>query len=139
MATAKKKTTRKSSKATATADALPDKEPVPEGFAQIGGSYAPTWKPGEEGPKTLHGPVTGAVREVEQTIGRRKQTRRCMEVTQKKTGKAFTVWESATLGALFDHIGETGEGPEVWIRYDGVGKPKKGQHPPKLFTVAIKE
>lgn len=140
MPTAKKKTrTRNPATATATAEnnALPEAEPIPEGFETLGGSYAPTWKP-EEGIKVLHGPVTGGVRSVELTIGRKKQERRCMEVTQKKSGESFTVWESASLGELFDQIAETGEGPEVYIRFDGYGKKKAGQNPPKLFTVAIK-
>ena len=134
--TAKKKATKKTP-AAATAEALPASEGIPEGFEQIGGGYAPTWKPDEL--RVLHGPVTGGVREVEMTIGRKKQTRRCMEVTRKKTGERFTVWESAALGALFDQIAETGEGPEVYIRYDGLGKAKTGQNPPKLFTVAVKQ
>lgn len=130
-----KKTTKKTA-APATATALPTKEAIPEGFEQIGGGYAASWKPEELG--VLHGPVTGGVREVEMTIGRKKQVRRCMEVTRKKSGERFTVWESAALGALFDQIVETGEGPEVYIRFDGLGAAKKGQNPPKLFTVAIK-
>lgn len=135
---AAKKASRKpdSAKPTAKPTALPTGEDIPEGFEQIGSGYAPTWTPDEL--KVLHGPVTGGVREVELTIGRKKQTRRCMEVTRKKDGTRYTVWESATLGDLFDQIAETGEGPEVYIRFDGYGKKKAGQNPPKLFTVAIK-
>lgn len=132
--TAKKKATLKPAAAPA---ALPQAEDIPEGFQQLGGGYAPPWKPEEK--RVLHGPVTGGVREVEMTIGRKKQTRRCMEITAKKSGERFTVWESAALGALFDQIAESGEGPEVYIRYDGLGKAKPGQNPPKLFTVAIKQ
>ena len=132
--TAKKKATKK----TAPAAALPESEAIPEGFEEIGGGYAQTWKPEEHG-KLLHGKVTGGVREVEMTIGRKKQTRRCLEVTQKKSGERFTLWESAALGELFDQIVETGEGPEVYVRFDGYGKKKPGQNPPKLFTVAIKQ
>jgi hypothetical protein len=134
---AKKKATKKATaKAKATAEALPESEAIPEGFEEIGGGYAPTWRVEELA--VLHGPVTGGVRDVELTIGRKKQTRRCMEVTRKKSGERFTVWESAALGDLFDQIAETGEGPEVYIRFDGLGKKKPGQNPPKLFTVAIK-
>ena len=135
MAKTAKKTARK--KAPAAAEALPQAEAIPEGFEQLGGGYAPTWKPEDHG-KLLHGKVTGGVREVEMTIGRKKTTRRCMEVTQKKSGERYTLWESAALVDLFDQIAETGEGPEVFVRYDGVGKKKPGQNPPKLFTVAIK-
>ena len=139
--TSKKKASKKvskktSAKATAAAVALPEGEAVPEGFEEIGGGYAPTWKPDEM--RVLHGPVTGGVREVEMTIGRKKQTHRCMEITRKKSGERYTVWESAALGELFDQIAETGEGPEVFLRFEGLGKKKPGQNPPKLFTVAIK-
>jgi hypothetical protein len=132
-----KKPARKTAPAKAKAEALPVSEDIPEGFEQIGGGYAATWKPEEHG-KLLHGPVTGGVREVELTIGRKKQTRRCMEVTQKKSGVRYTLWESAALGELFDQIVELGEGPELYVRFDGYGKKKAGQNPPKLFTVAIK-
>ena len=140
--TSKKKTKKTPAKAKAVAEAvseavaLPTGESVPEGFEEIGGGYAPTWRPEEK--RVLHGPVTGGVREVEMTIGRKKQTRRCMEVTAQKTGERFTVWESAALGELFDQISETGEGPKVFLRFEGLGKKKPGQNPPKLFTVAIK-
>ena len=133
--TSKKKTSKKTAAKTAP-KALPMGEDVPEGFETIGASYAATWKPEEL--KVLHGPVTGGVREVELTIRKEKKTVRCMEVTRKKSGERYTVWESASLRDLFDQIAETGEGPEVYIRYDGLGKKKPGQNPPKLFTVAIK-
>ncbi len=134
---ASKKAARKKAPAKASATALPPSEDIPEGFEQIGGGYAATWKPEEHG-KLLHGRITGGVREVELTIGRKKQTRRCMEVTQKKSGERFTLWESAALGELFDQTVESGEGPELYLRFDGYGKKKPGQNPPKLFTVAIK-
>ena len=123
-------------KADANPEALPFGEAIPEGFEEIGGGYALTWRPEEQ--KTLHGRVTGDVRDVEMTVGRKKQTRRCMEVTTKKSGERFTVWNSAALNELFDQIIELGVGPEVFIRFDGYGKKKPGQNPPKLFTVALK-
>ena len=131
-----KKTSKKS--ASASASALPQGEGIPEGFEQVGGGYAPTWKPEEHG-KLLHGPVTGGVREVEMTIRKKTEIRRCMEVTQKKTGERLTLWESAALAELFETIAETGEGPEVYMRFNGLGKKKPGQNAPKLFTVAIKQ
>lgn len=134
---AKKKAAKKTAPASAPA-ALPESEEIPEGFEQVGGGYAPTWKPEEHG-KLVHGKVTGGVREVEMTIGRKKTNRRCMEVTQKKSGERLTLWESAALVDLFDQIAETGEGPEVFVRFDGYGKKKPGQNPPKLFTVAVKK
>ena len=135
--TATKKPVSIQDAATAAATSLPASDPIPEGFEQVGGGYAATWK--TEQMQVIHGQVTGAVREVELTIGRKKQTRRCMEVTTKKSGERFTVWESAALGDLFDKVTALGEGCEVYIRFDGLGKAKTGQNAPKLFTVAIKE
>ena len=132
----KKTSKKKTAKATATAAAksLPKGSDIPEGMQQIGGGYAPSWKP-EEVP-SIHGTVTGGVREVEMTIGRKKQTRRCLELTDKNTEQRYTVWESAALGDFFDVVAEAGEGGEYFIRFDGYGTAKKGQNPPKLFTVA---
>ena len=133
-----KKKVSKTTSASASASALPQGEGIPEGFGEIGAGYAPTWKPEEHG-KLLHGPVTGGVRDVEMTIRKKTEVRRCMEVTQKKTGERLTLWESAALSELFETIVETGEGPEVYVRFDGYGKKKPGQNAPKLFTVAIKQ
>lgn len=116
--------------------ALPQPQDIPEGFKQIGGGYAPTWEP-EEG-DVLRGITTTDVKVVEMTIGRRKQERRCVEITDLDSGNRVTVWESAALGELFDELAKAGEGTEVFIRFDGLGKAKKaGQNPPKLFTAAL--
>jgi hypothetical protein len=120
---AKKKATRKP----ATANA------VPSGYKQIGGGYADSWNP-EEMP-VLEGKVTGEVKTVEMTIGRKKTERRCLEFTTNDD-LAVTIWESAALGHFFDHVQNEGIGGQYFIRYDGLGKAKKGQNPPKLFTVA---
>jgi len=137
-----KKTTKKATKKTAPKKqaeaALPDVEDIPEGFEQIGGGYAPTWRPEEHG-KLLHGRVTGGVRDVELIIGKKKEQMRCMEIQQKKSGVRYTLWESAALGELFESIKDTGEGPEIYVRFDGYGKKKGKNNPPKLFTVAIKK
>lgn len=118
------------------ASALPQASNIPEGMTQIGGGYAPTWEP-DEGDH-LHGPTTSAVKTVEMTIGRKKQERRCVEITDKNTGQRVTVWESAALVELFDAMVEAGEGVEVFIQFDGLGKAKKaGQNPPKLYTAAL--
>ena len=127
-----KKTAKKTRKP-ATAKALPASSDVPEGFKQLGGGYAQSWKP--EDVPVLHGNITGGVREVEMTIGRKKQTRRCLELTTLD-GDRYTIWESAALGEFFDVVTEEGEGGEYFIRFDGLGTAKKGQNPPKLFTVA---
>lgn len=124
MASATKKVNRKSANATAA---------VPQGYQQIGGGYADSWKPEDQ--PILQGAVTGDVKEIEMTIGRKKTTRRCLEFTTDE-GQAVTIWESAALGQFFDHVAKEGAGGEYFIRYDGLGKAKKGQNAPKLFTVA---
>lgn len=125
---------KKSAKAK-TATALPQGEGIPEGMKQIGGGYAATWAP--EIGDSLHGRTTSPVKTVEMTIGRKKQERRCVEITDDETGNRATVWESAALGDLFDTLVDSGEGTEVYIRFDGLGKARKaGQNPPKLYTVA---
>lgn len=133
-APAKKRTSAKGRNSTASAAALPPAGEIPEGMKQLGGGYAPTWKPDER--RELHFTVTGAVREVEMTIGRKKQTRRCLEATTLDDEARYTIWESAALGDFFDQVATDGEGGEYYIRYDGLGTAKKGQNPPKLFTVA---
>lgn len=125
---------KKTAKRTATA--LPQSNDIPEGMKQIGGGYAPTWEPNEG--DVIYGPATSEVKVVEMTIGRKKQERRCVEITDNETGNRVTVWESAALGELFDQLAKAGLGTLVYIRFDGLGKAKKaGQNPPKLFTAAL--
>lgn len=129
-----KKTASNSANATA---ALPQSANIPEGMKQMGGGYAPTWKPEEIG-DALHGAISGIPREVEFKQGRKTVQRRVMEITDME-GARHAVWESAALGALFDEmteLGEDAEGTEVYLHFDGLGKKKAGQNPPKLFTVA---
>lgn len=54
---------------------------------------------------------------------------------ETKDGTVYTFWRSATSGALFEYE----EGIEVAIIYDGLGKKKGKNNPPKLFRVGIKE
>ena len=132
--TSKKSASRKPASAKAAAS-LPDSQNIPDGMKQLGGGYAPTWKPENPG-DCIHGTVTAGVREVEFKQGRKVQQRRVMEVTLKDSDVRFAVWESAALGELFDQVADHGEGLEVYIRFEGLGKKKAGQNPPKLFTVA---
>lgn len=119
-----------------TAKALPASADIPAGMKQIGGGYAPTWDP-KEG-EAIHGPTTSEVKEVEMTIGRKKQTRRCVEVTDQNSGNRVTLWESAALVELFDNLASSGMGTVIYVRFEGLGKAKKaGQNPPKLYTAAL--
>jgi len=106
----------------------------------MGGGYAATWKPENVG-DSLHGKVSGIPREVEFKQGRKTVQRNVMEVTDLD-GSRFAVWQSAALGELFEAIAAMGDaaiGQEVYLCFDGLGKKKPGQNPPKLFTVAIAE
>jgi len=118
---------------------LPHDSDIPEGMQAIGGGYADTWTPETEGEK-LHGVTTGDVKVVLLKARRKNEEdkeRRCVEIANNEDGKRYTVWESAALGAFFDALEERGEGTEVFLRYEGLGKKKAGQNPPKLFKVAI--
>ena len=131
----KKKTTKKtaSRKASATASAsLPPGSNIPEGMKQMGGGYAPNWSP--EVGDSIHGPVVSDVRTVELKYGRRKVERRVVEVDNG--GTRVALWESAALSDLFDAIEQHGQGFTIFVQFDGLGKKKAGQNPPKLFTVA---
>ena len=134
----KKKSNRKPAPAPASASAsMPAASSVPEGFKKLGGGYADTWAPeiGDE----LIGIVTSPIKIVPLKQGRKTTDRRCMEVTANGTDARYTIWESATLVNLFDELGDNAEGSSVYLRFDGLGKKKAGQNPPKLFTVAIGE
>ncbi len=134
----KKTSNRKS--ATATDTALPTSASIPEGFKQLGGGYAATWKPENIGDQ-LQGFISGEPREVEFKQGRKVVQRNVMEVTDE-AGNRFAVWQSAALGELFEHVRELGSdaiGVAVFLQYDGLGKKKANQNPPKLFTVAMAE
>ena len=143
---ASKKTSKRTSKKTsaaksaaASASSLPQSSNIPKGMKQMGGGYAPTWKPEDIG-ESIHGTVTSEVKMVPMKIGRKQVERRVMELTAiNGSGDRWAVWESAALGELFDTITERGEGVEVFLQYDGLGRKKAGQNPPKLFTVAIAE
>ena len=125
---------KKASKKTKPNTALPPAGDIPEGFQQVGGGYAPTWN--VEAQPILQGVVSGEVRDVEIKRGRSVNRTRTMEVTEDNTGLKYTVWQSATLEVFFDEIAEDGVGTQVFIRYDGLGKKKGKNNPPKLFTAA---
>ena len=100
----------------------------------MGGSYAPTWKPENAG-DSITGEITSLIREVKMKMGRKETTRRVVEMTTDDDG-AFAIWESATLSDMFAQIDAEGPGGFYFIQFDGLGKKKAGQNPPKLFTVA---
>lgn len=120
---------------------LPQSADIPAGMKQMGGGYAATWTPVEVG-DAIHGVVSDVVKELVLNKGTKKENKtRTMEVTDME-GERFSVWESAVLISLFDavvELGEDGIGTEIYIRFDGLGKKKPGQSPPKLFTCAMSD
>lgn len=138
MARPKKKAVKKNALTSVPSDALPQVANIPEGMKQMGGGYAPTWTPEDIG-DTIHGIVSALPKDLTLNKGKRNEnTTRVMEVTTME-GDRFAVWDSAVLSDLFDEVNVQGEGIEIFIQYDGLGKKKPGQNPPKLFTVAIAE
>jgi len=123
------------------ADSLPQSANIPEGMKQMGGGYAPTWSPTEEG-DSIHGFVSAAPKMLILNKGKKNENEtRVMEVTDME-GDRHAVWDSAVLTSLFDLIeeyGADGIGTEIFIEYNGLGKKKAGQNAAKLFTVAIAE
>ena len=75
------------------------------------------------------------VRTIEVKRGRKMEEQRLATVLTDD-GRLITVWESAMLRTLFD---EAEEGDRVAIVYQGLGKAKPGQNPPKLFEVGIQQ
>lgn len=61
---------------------------------------------------------------------------RVLNITETGTKKVYSVWESATLAALFDDVEE---GTEVQIEFLGFGVKKPGQNAPKLFNISVAE
>ncbi len=138
--TSKKTARKKAPSKSASAKNLPQSTEIPQGMKQMGGGYAPSWKPENIG-DSLQAVVTSLPREVEFKQGRKTVQRNVIEVTDM-AGNRHAVWQSAALGELFDLIaalGEDGIGLEIFLCYDGEGKKKPGQNPPKLYTVAIAE
>lgn len=132
----KKTANKKASKKTAKVDRPdPSEVKVPEGFKAISGAFAPTWAPNEnEGqPGEITG-IWGKERIVQIRRGRGMQDNRVCTI--QTDNEAYTIWCSAGLVPLFD---SAEEGDEVYIRYDGLGKAKGKQNPPKLYTTAIAE
>ncbi len=122
MATAKRKTASKSKPA--------NNGTLPSGYKVIG--RAPSWDV-EKNPVVAG--IRGEVRTVTMDKGTSKErdVRTC--IVEDATLGPVTVWESGMLKDFFD---QTSEGDDVRIEYIGLGKAKKGQNAPKLFTVGVR-
>jgi hypothetical protein len=139
MAKAKKKASKKATRGRKQA-AKPSPVVIPKGFKPTSNTFAPTWDPAnnKDHPTEIIG-TWGKERDVEVRRGRGVQKNRVCNITVEDDNgdeKMWSVWHSATLTGLFD---EAKEGDTVYIRFDGLGTAKRGQHPPKLYTTGIQE
>jgi hypothetical protein len=138
--TSKKTASKKQAPAQATATALPQSADIPQGMKQMGGGYAASWKPEVIG-ESLHGQISSIPKTVTMKIGRKEVERGVVDVTDME-GNRHALWASAALSDLFEELNSMEDdviGVEIFVRYDGLGKKKAGQNPPKLFTVAVQE
>jgi hypothetical protein len=104
---------------------------LPSGYKVIG--RAPNWDP-EKHP-VLEG-ERGATQEVTFDKGTKKERTQRLTIVQDETLGAVTLWESSTLRDFFD---QTNDGDNIRVEFLGFGDAKKGQNPPKLFSVGVKE
>lgn len=128
---------KKATKKTATRKRAPAKTAaaeLPKGFTAIAGGFNKSW-PNDE--TAVGEAVQGTVieyRDVPRAKSKGGDTQ--VAVIELADGTQIDVWNSAVLRPLFE---EDYEGVEVWIRFDGLGKKKRGQNPAKLFTFAYNE
>jgi len=110
---------------------------VPKGMRVLEGGYAKTWNVDEK--PILQGEVRDVPKEVTLNAGTKKETKRnCVEVHDGN--ERYTLWESATLKALFERLSVEKDLPlKIWVEFTGYGVAKRGQNAPKLFNVAVGE
>lgn len=106
---------------------------LPKGFTAIASGFNKSWPDDAKIGDAITGIVTG-YRDVPLPKSQGGPTQ-IMSVEQADR-TTLNVWKSTVLEPFFD---EDYEGVEVWIRFDGLGKKKRGQNPAKLFTFAYKE
>lgn len=107
---------------------------LPAGFRAITtGAYGEQWD--YENNPLLQGTVASEVREVETGKGRDKRTSRVVTIKSSDDGKSYTLWESASLRAFFDHLHVGQEVAVVFHGYKDVGRPQ----PMKEFEGAFTE
>lgn len=103
---------------------------LPDGYAVIGRPQ--NWNPDTN--PIITG-VRGETHEVVMDKGTKKERTQRNFVLQEDDLGAITIWESSMLKQFFD---ETEDGDQVRIEFIGLGEPKKGMQPPKLFVCGIK-
>jgi hypothetical protein len=109
---------------------------VPKGMRILEGGFAQQWN--QETMPVLEGEVRAVPKVVTLNKGTKKEKEtECVEV-HTKGGDRYSLWSSATLTPLFEHLSVEKDLPlRIWVAYRGLGVAKKGQNAPKLFDVAI--
>lgn len=104
---------------------------LPKGFTAIESGFSKSW-PSEDTAigDAISGIVTG-YRDVPRPKSKGGDTQ-VMSI-ELDDGSTVSVWKSAVLKPLFE---EDYTDVAVWIRYDGLGKKKKGQNAARLYTIA---
>lgn len=107
---------------------------LPKGFTSIGG-FGESWRPTKKG-ASLQGVMKGSktIKVERKRNGKTVKEPWTIYTIETNDGGEMQVGESSGLRALKS----VKKGVEVFIRFDGMGKAKKGQNPPRLFTVATK-
>ena len=133
MAASKKKTATKRKTTRRKAPRKGTVATLPKGFTAIQSGFGRSWPDDTKIGEAITGIVTG-YRDVKLPKNKGGDTQ-TMQIEQAD-GTTLDVWKSAVLEPFFK---EDYEGIEVWIRFDGLGKKKRGQNPAKLFTFAYNE
>lgn len=106
---------------------------LPKGFTAISGS-SDSWpndntKPGDS--------ILATITEYDSIKVKRGRKLEDVELMrcEASDGRKVTLWKSAGLAPLFEYE----EGTEFYAEFNGMGKAKKGQNAPRLYTLAVNE
>lgn len=109
-------------------------------YKRAAGGMLPFWAPQDE--KSGHPrEITGIVsnfRKVEGSEGKRKWENPVFDCVDAERGTAFTVVCNESLQRQVE-AEKLGDGQDVLVRFEGMGKKKKGMNPPKIFTLFVEE
>lgn len=107
------------------------KASLPKGFKALGG-FGENWPGDLKAGAELIGELIGIDKTKQSRKGEKKPVTVRIARIETKEGKTYSVWESWGTRPLMD----LPVGSQVYIRFDGMGKAKKGQSPPRLYTLA---
>jgi len=107
-------------------------------FRRAAGGMLPFWSPQDEKsghPLAISG-VTSNFRSVKGSEGKRSWENPAFDVVDPETGTAFTVICNESLQCQVE-AEKLGDGETVLVKFEGMGKKKKGMNPPKIFTLLV--